>query len=244
MKRKRGSAAPVLPALLLVALLPACNGLQQGLTHGLVDGHYRSRPQGGAVQRVYLDVGADSLTAYAVTRTDGVRRIDTTTFTVHRLPPAPVQHPCGTHTFVKHGWDLDLMYVLLKYRPAAAGVPPQLNTDLNGALYVGYKMDRYTLACAPDALGRQQRILRERGFDVGGFLGIGATTMNSTVTRAPIDIEYTGMVLTGGVGAFTSIGQLGFGITGGMDHLLDGNGRRWIYQDAPWIGLSIGVNLN
>ena len=36
------------------------------------------------------------------------------------------------------------------------------------------------------------------GFDMGGFVGLGATTMNGSVTQDPIAIEYTGMVLTGG----------------------------------------------
>ena len=234
-----------LPAVLLVVgLCTSCNVVQQGLVHGLVDGHYRDRTESGPARRVYLDVEPDSLTAYAVVRANGTRRIDTTAGTVHRIAPRQAPGPCVVHTFVKHGWDLDLMYVPLKYRPATAGVPPQLNTDINGALYVGYKTDRHTLACAPDALGRWQRSLRERGFDVGCFVGVGATTMNGSVTREPIDIEYTGMVLTGGMGIFTSIGQFGFGVTGGVDHLLDGNGACWIYQDAPWLGLSIGVNLN
>jgi hypothetical protein len=229
-------------ALALAPLLHSCSALEQGLTHGLADGYYRSRTNGGAAQLTYLDVEDDSLTAYAVVRANGVRRIDTSAFTVHRR--APWQGPCGTLTLVEHGLDIDLMYVLLKYRPATAGIPPQLNTDPNGALYVGYRTDHYTMACQVDALGRRQRVVRERSIDVGGFIGIGATAMNSTVTRAPIELEYTGMVLTGGVGVFTSIGQLGFGITGGVDHLLDENGSRWVYQDAPWLGLSIGVNLN
>lgn len=237
--------APELAATALILFLAgSCNVLQQGAAHGLVDGHYSHSADGGPARPVYLDVEGDSITAYAVLRADGIRRIDTAAFTVHRLAPPQATGPCGANAFVKHGWDLDLMYVLLKYRPAAAAVPPQLNTDINGALYLGYKMDRYTLGCSPDALGRQQRTARERSFDMGGFIGIGATTMNGSVTQDPIDIEYAGMVLTGGVGVFTSIGQLGFGITGGVDHLLDGNGRRWIYQDMPWLGLSIGVNLN
>lgn len=232
------------PALLVLVLCAGCSGLKEGLTHGLVDGHYRSHPVDGPAQRVYLHVADDTLTAYAVTRTDAGRRIDTTAFTVHALAPVAVAGPCTTHTFVKHGWDLDLMYVLLKYRPATAGVPPQLNTDLNGSLYVGYKTDRYTLACDRDPLGHHHRVVRNVGFDVGGFLGIGATTMNSSVTQEPIAIEYTGMVLTGGVGVFTTIGSLGFGLTGGVDHLLDEYGPRWIYQHRPWLGLAIGVNLN
>ena len=79
---------------------------------------------------------------------------------------------------------------------------------------------------------------------LGGFVGLGATTMNASVTQEPIAIEYTGMVLTSGVGVFTNIGRVGFGLTCGWDHLLDGYGDRWIYQDKPWLGLAVGVNLN
>lgn len=72
----------------------------------------------------------------------------------------------------------------------------------------------------------------------------GGHPVNATVTRAPIAIDHTGMALTGGVGANTSLGRLGFGISAGVDHPLDENGGRWIYQDRPWLGLSSGVNLN
>jgi hypothetical protein len=170
--------------------------------------------------------------------------IDTTTFSRYPLATAEVAGPCAPHTFVKHGLDLDLMYVLLKYRPAAGGVPPQLNTDLNGSLYLGYRTDRYRVACVRDPLGHHRRVVRSVGFDMGGFVGLGATSMNGSVTQDPIAIEYTGMVLTSGVGAFTSIGRLGFGLTFGWDHLLDEYGSRWVYQDKPWLGLSLGVNLN
>lgn len=244
MSKVRPQPCVLFIALAALSLCASCSVLKEGVTHGLVDGYYRNRPAEGRPQPVYLHVEDDTLTAYGVTRTEAGRRIDTTTFTVHPLAPAVVSGPCATHTFVKHGWDLDLMYVLLKYRPAMAGVPPQLNTDLNGSLYVGYKTERYTLACAPDPLGPHHRTVRNVGFDVGGFLGIGATTMNASVTQDPIAIEYTGMVLTGGVGVFTTIGSLGFGLTAGVDHLLDEYGPRWIYQDRPWVGLAVGVNLN
>ncbi len=244
MNRPRQAIALPAASLLLAALLPSCSALQQGLTHGLVDGHYRSIADGDPPRRVYLLVAGDSLTAHPVTGTAGGRTIDTTARTVHHLPPAPAEGPCPRRSFVKHGVDLDLMYVLMKFRPAAAGVPPQLNTDLNGAVYLGYRTDRFTLACTADPLGRQRRTLRERGFDAGGFLGIGATPMNATVTREAIAIEYTGLVITAGVGVFTSIGRLGFGLTAGVDHLPDTNGPHWIYQNAPWLGLSVGVNLN
>lgn len=242
MNRSRASV-PFL-ALLVISLCSSCGVLKESVTHGLVDGYYRTRPAVGPSQRVYLDVEADSITAYAVAGTDAGRVIDTTAFSVYPQVPVEVAGPCGAHTFVKHALDLDLVYALLKYRPATAGVPPQLNTDLNGSLYVGYKTDRYTLACVRDPLGRQHRLVRNAGFDMGGFVGLGATTMNASVTQDPIAIEYTGMVLTSGVGVFTSVGGLGFGLSCGWDHLLDEYGARWIYQDQPWLGLSIGVNLN
>lgn len=231
-------------AVLAISLCSSCTVLKEGVTHGLVDGYYRTRPSVGPAQRVYLEVAAESITAYAVVRTDAGRVIDTTAFSKYPLAPMDVAGPCPPYTVVKHGLDLDLVYALLKFRPATAGVPPQLNTDLNGSLYVGYKTERYTIACARDPLGRQRRLVRNGGFDMGGFLGLGATTMNASVTQDPIAIEYTGMVLTSGVGVFTSVGSLGFGITCGWDHLLDEYGDRWIYQDRPWLGLAIGLNLN
>lgn len=242
MDRQHPSASLIV--LLVIGLCASCNVLKESVTHGLVDGYYRTRSMSGPRQRVYLDVEPDSIAAYGVVRTAAGRIIDTTAFSMYALAPGSVTGPCAAHTFVKHALDLDLMYALLKYRPATAGMPPQLNTDLNGSLYIGYKTDRYTLSCARDPLGRQHRMVRNAGFDMGGFVGLGATAMNASVTQDPIAIEYTGMVLTSGVGVFTSVGSLGFGLTCGWDHLLDEYGDQWIYQDRPWLGLSIGVNLN
>lgn len=240
----RSHPSKLLPAVLVISLCASCGVVKESMTHGLVDGYYRHHPTAGPSQRVYLRVEADSITAYAVARTTAGRVIDTTVYSTYRLAPLEMASPRGANTFVKHGWDLDLVYALLKYRPATAGVPPQLNTDLNGSLYAGYKTERYTLDRTRDPLGRQHSTVRNVGFDVGGFIGLGATAMNAFVTQDPIPLDYTGMVLTSGVGCFTSIGGLGFGITCGFDHLLDEYGDRWIYQDRPWLGLSIGVNLN
>ena len=30
----------------------------------------------------------------------------------------------------------------------------------------------------------------------------------------------------------------------GIDHLMDKNRKLWIYRGQPWIGLTIGLNLN
>lgn len=230
--------------VLAVGLFPSCGAIRKGLSHGLTDGHYRTKAADGARQWVYLDVEPDSLTAYSVTRAETGDLIDTTEGKVYRSGPVLMDGNCGPKRFVKHGIDLDLMYAMLKYRPARSGVPPQFDTGLNGSIYLGYKTERFTLDCVRDPLGRQERVLRMADLDMGAFLGLASTTMNASVTDPSIEIEYTGVALTSGVGIFTRVGNLGFGITCGTDHLLDGYGRQWIYQDRLWLGLSIGVNLN
>jgi hypothetical protein len=82
------------------------------------------------------------------------------------------------------------------------------------------------------------------GYSPGFFGGLGATSMNPFVTNNQIAEEYDGVVLSAGVAGLVGIGNLIFGAAIGLDHLMDKNHRSWIYQGKPWVGLTIGLNVN
>lgn len=145
---------------------------------------------------------------------------------------------------LKRTFDLDIITIPFKYRFAVAGFPDQFNTDFSGALYTGIRNDVYNLKYKENILGEPQRKIAHYGLGLGVFGGIGSTAMNPWVTRNGIDIEYDGFVFITGAGGLIAMNNLSFGVAAGIDHLMDKNRKIWIYRGQPWIGLTIGLNLN
>ncbi len=59
-----------------------------------------------------------------------------------------------------------------------------------------------------------------------------------------IQLEYDGFIFMNGVAGIVAVNRLTFGLGIGLDILLDKNKSYWIYQHKPWIGLTVGLNLN
>jgi hypothetical protein len=72
----------------------------------------------------------------------------------------------------------------------------------------------------------------------------GATNMSPWVTREAIGKEYDGVVWMNGLTALLATPNLNIAIGAGIDYLLDGNRTYWIYQNQPWIGFAVGIDLN
>jgi len=69
--------------------------------------------------------------------------------------------------FKKQSLDVDITSILLKYRPSVYGLPAQLTTDLNMALYVGWRHDYFHLMSKKDPLGRSYHKISNHGYDFG-----------------------------------------------------------------------------
>ncbi|MFY9310501.1 MAG: hypothetical protein WAQ28_15760 [Bacteroidia bacterium] len=69
--------------------------------------------------------------------------------------------------FNKSSLDIDFLTMPLKYRSQSTGVPPQLNTNLNGALYLGFRADRYKMKYVKNPLKKSVREINHYGFSVG-----------------------------------------------------------------------------
>ena len=50
--------------------------------------------------------------------------------------------------------------------------------------------------------------------------------------------------ITKGIAGLIGVGEFTFGAALGFDNLLDKNRKAWIYQDKPWIGFTVGFNIN
>ena len=146
--------------------------------------------------------------------------------------------------FSRRSFDVDILTIPFKYRPGLGDVPNQLTTNFNGAVYVGYRSDNYHLSYQQTQLGTYRRRFSHFGYSLGGFTGIGSTNIQPLVMNNQLNIDYEGVVWSKGVAGIVAVDNLTFGLGLGFDHLLDQNAKNWVYQGKPWLGLTLGLNLN
>jgi hypothetical protein len=86
--------------------------------------------------------------------------------------------------------------------------------------------------------------LNHYGLSVGVLTGLGVTAVNPTTTQAMTEQEYDGIIWQNGVALIMGVNTFTFGLGVGLDKLLDANREIWIYQRKPWLGITLGLNLN
>ena len=228
-------------SLIFVLSLYRCAPVEKIATHDFVTGYYKFKTENEEPSKVYLNVIEDSIIIFPAV-TDGKNiSVDTSSFRLMHIPDIKEGGSFYGSTFIKKSFDFDLATILLKYRPARGEVPNQLNANLNAALYVGFRKDFYKMVTNTSPLRKESTYCRHTGFDFGLFAGIGITQINPTVTGNNVDLEYDGIVLEKGIGAFVTFGRMSVGIVLGFDNLLDSNKTVWLYNQKPYLGLSIGI---
>jgi len=230
--------------LIVGSLCQSCEGLKQSSKYGFSEGYYKGHFSKQPAATVYVFPDEDSVKVYtkqalAAAKPDSVKSL-------YNVFPHTIPASTGKEFFfVQHTFDLDFLSILVKYRPNVNGFPNQFNTSiLNGAVFIGYRTDIYRLHYHPTPFHTSKRDITHYGFSFGAFTGLGATRIDEYVTEGALNIQYDGVVNPSGIAAILAVNKLTFGLTGGVDHLLDKNHSYWIYQGKPWIGLSVGLNLN
>ena len=147
-------------------------------------------------------------------------------------------------SFYRAEVDVDVFTLPFKVRPARSGVPPQLNSNFNAALYVGRRIDFHSYRWQPITPTFGVRKLRSQGFGYGLFTGIGSATINDLVTNNRVPYEYEGVIVDVGLAGIYDARIFNVGLAIGIDSLLDPNRRSWVYQRQPWFGVLFGLNLN
>ncbi len=222
-------------------IAPGCSIINETSRKKLEPGIYMLKEQ--EKKRVFVDVKEDTIKMYPVAKTKTGWNADTSAFSLINMNPA--QGGTWKNTkFINRSFDLDVMTILFKYRPYTKGLPNQINTNFNAAEFIGYRTDLYILSYDKTPLNKFQQRINHFAYSVGGFIGIGATQMNASVTENHVQSEYDGVVLTKGISALVGIGDITFGAAVGFDRLLDKNRKVWIYQQKPWIGFTVGLNIN
>jgi len=223
-------------------MLEGCAILQQKSKAPLQEGVYKMKVD-RSVTRVYVDMTQDSVKIYPLVMKHHDLVADSVLYRVY-LFPAEMTRFQEKKTFYQPTMDIDVLTIPFKFRPATAGFPPQFNSNLNGAFYYGRRVDYYTVSYDRNPLGHYLKSTKHFAYGYGIFAGLGSTAINEYVTNNQVNVQYDGLVFTKGFAGIVGIGHLTFGIALGFDNLLDKNYALWYYQGKPWIGLTIGLNLN
>jgi hypothetical protein len=225
--------------LYAVVFLTSCSSLEKASRHGFNSGYYKLKSGNTLDQNVYADVTDEKIDVYQVT--DNKPRKDVSLSIPLNQPDSLLKIPI---VFTKKSLDIDITAILLKYRPSVGGLPGQMTTDFNVALYAGWRHDNYIVKGYQDPLGKNYRRIINRGYDFGIFAGPGATPISPFTTKNLVTYEYSGMVIQTGVAGFLESNVASFGIALGLDYLLNADREVWIYNNKPWIGFIVGIALN
>lgn len=146
---------------------------------------------------------------------------------------------------LRRRFDLDVFTIPVKVRPPRGGVPVQLNTNFNAAIYVGQRLDFYSLRTKHTTPFGASPHIRATGIGYGAFVGAGSTFITADVTGPrPTATEYEGLVIHSGLAAIYDARAFNIGIAAGIDQLLGPDSSYWIYQHKPWFGVLFGLDLN
>jgi hypothetical protein len=222
--------------------LCSCRTITELPKYQLSDGYYKSKLFTQKTQLVYIDNSEDTISIYLPNQ--ATKAIDPLRNTKRTLPQMVSDITLTSNTFKQASLDIDFLTIPFKYRPRQNEFPRQFNTNLNGAVYVGFRNDIYQLRYDKTPLKNFQRQTRHYGYSIGLLTGLGGTAMNPWVTDNQIASEYDGLVWSKGIAAIIGINNFTIGLAVGFDNLLDYNKNYWIYQKAPWLGLAFGLNLN
>lgn len=209
-------------------LLLLCSGCGMA-KYRLSDGQYRTKE--GVVDLQVVNDTVTIMGAEAQGRT--------TTY-----PPLVAGPVTRTVVLDQTSFDVDLLTILLKYRPAQGMSQPQLQSQLGGGLFIGRRVDRHILCYPQSPFPRAERRMRHYGLSLGGIIGLGATPVDPWVTDGAVNVEYDGAVFTYGLSVIAAVDRFTLGLALGWDMLLNDDAEHWVYQRKPWLGPVLGLNLN
>lgn len=225
---------------LIIMTATGCSILKPGAKYQLSDGYYQTNGING-VNRAYVYSRDSTIKVYPMS---GTRHIDT--LRQHAVVYGQIEPDSFKRTpfFTKSSFDIDFLTIPIKYRFPSEGFPRQLNANLNGGLYIGYRRDFYILNYNVSPMGVSTRSITHLGVSAGGFLGLGNTFISQYMTGGAVQSEYDGVVFNKGFAAIVALNRFTAGLAVGWDRLLDRNSRYWIYNEKPWVGIVLGLNLN
>ena len=229
---------------LMTTIFSSCSVLKQSSKYNFNDGTYKTKKF--SADEVYvMRVDEDTLAVFPIKE----YKDSTAIMVKQRVDYCSAQRKLKDNktscTFYKPSFDVDVMTMPLKYRPATAVIPNQLTTNFNGAFYGGYRIDAYDVKYKRTPLNNWKQNIKHMGYSAGLFLGLGSSMIDATTLDDPsYPHQYEGALLLCGVAVNIAVENLNFGVCFGPDYLLDKNHNDWIYQGKPTVGLTFGLNIN
>ena len=147
------------------------------------------------------------------------------------------------HNFYRPSFDLDVMTIPIKYRPAAYTLPNQLTTNFNGAIFAGYRIDDYRVNYKRTPLNTYKQSVKHIGYSAGLYAGLGNTNIDQWSLKTAPDIQYEGMLFGYGIAANVAIERFTFGVAVGTDYLMDHYHTLWFYEGKPCVGFTVGLDI-
>jgi hypothetical protein len=212
--------------IIVISLFASCASMKNAPKYQLSNGGYKFR-QEGSFRKVQVYIKEDSLMVF---ENDDVTKSIIPDFNKDQI-------------YLKRTFDIDVMTIGVKYRPATLNLPRQLTTDFTGNLYVGYRFDRFQMRVKNTPAGLIKSNYH-RALTLGGFAGLGSTQITPWTTNNKVSDEYNSLILSRGFAAMIGINNLTVGLGLGWDYVTDRDQDVWIYQNKPWFGLAIGLNIN
>ncbi|MBF2709857.1 hypothetical protein [Flavobacterium soyangense] len=229
----------IIISVALIVFLTSCNTLEKASMHGFNSGYYKFESKPKSDQNVYVDVTDEKIDVYHETK----KQPEKNAFLTIPLKPSD-SILVSPIVFKKKSLDIDITAILLKYRPSVYGLPGQMTTDFNIALYAGWRHDSYNIVSRMNPLGKSHNKINNRGYDFGLFAGPGATLISPFTTQNKVTDEYSGMIIQTGFAGFIESNIASFGIAVGFDSLLNSDREVWIYNKKLWVGFIVGIALN
>ncbi|MFI5204428.1 MAG: hypothetical protein ACHQF2_08015 [Flavobacteriales bacterium] len=228
----------------VTAGIAGCNSIKNSGKYNFADGYYKSNVFHDASSKVYVDNSDDSIYVYELDK-KGKVILSSPEEKIHlSFPQEYSLTAVKAHNYRRRSFDFDFLTIPFKYRPSIGSFPNQFNTNLSGALYMGFRNDIYHLVYRQTPLNKYQKRLTRYGFSIGLFTGIGGTAMNPWVTNNQVFSEYDGVVWMKGVSGIFAVDNFALGFCVGWDDLLDPNRQYWIYEQKAWLGLAFGISIN
>lgn len=218
-----------------------CHVLEKTAKQELSDGLYKKKSASES-KLVYVDIDSDVIRIQPVIKTKKIY-IDTLQACEFYLPELKTKEKLNFN-LKQYNFDVDFLTIPMKMRFAEREVPPQLNVNLNGAIYLGYRTDAYQISYHQNLRKIAIRKTIHFGYSFGVFTGLGNTFMSPTNTNNILQQEYDGIIWSKGIASILGVNNFTIGVALGFDYLLDKNKNIWLYQNKPWLGLAFGLNLN
>lgn len=230
----------LIPFLASLLIFCSCGMLKELPKKEFTTGYYTKRIA-GKDNSVYVAVTDTLVSVYNLRKESNVPAVDTSSRITYKQTSTGQPEKAA---LIKNSLDVDFLTIPLKVRFSQKYVPAQINANLNGAIYLGYRTDRYNIIYENDPLAKNSRKINHYGFSAGLFTGFGGTFISPTNTANQIEHEYDGIVWSKGFAGIIAIGNFSAGVAIGFDNLLDRNKNIWIYENRGWLGLALGLNLN